>query len=174
MKPAIFLDRDGVIVEDTGYPYKIEDFKLIPNALEGLKLLNGHKLIFITNQSGIGRGYFTLRDFENFNIHLLNILKKNNIKIEKIYWCPHKPDDNCECRKPKIKLLKDAEEELGIDLKNSFMIGDRKSDIKMGMNAGCRTILVLTGHSKNGKDETKADYVFKDLVDAAKWIIKND
>src|SRR3989344_1756862 len=143
MNAAIFLDRDGVIVEDVGYAHKIGDFKLIPKAVEGLKLLKNYKLFIITNQSGIGRGHYKIEDFLNFNVHLIDALKKNKIKIERTYFCPHKPEDNCDCRKPKVKLLKAAEKEFGIDLKKSFVIGDKTADIEMGRNAGCKKILVL-------------------------------
>ena len=171
MRKAVFLDRDGVIVEDVGYHYKIEDFKLIPNAVEGLKLLKNYKLFIVTNQSGIGRGYYKSKDFENFNNHLLKELKKYNIKIQKTYHCPHKPRDNCDCRKPKTKLLNDAEKEFKIDLKSSFAIGDRKSDFGMGKNAGCKTIHVLTGYGIKTRKKVKPDYFAKDLLDAAKWIL---
>lgn len=173
MKRAVFLDRDGVLVEDIGYHHKLEDLKIVPNAVEGLKLLKDYKLAVVTNQSGIGRGYYTMKDFENFNNCLIQELKKHNIKIEKVYACPHRPEDGCECRKPKAKLVKGAAKELGIDLKKSFMIGDRKSDIEMGHNAGCRSILVLTGNGLKEKENSSADYVANDLLDAAKWILKN-
>ena len=171
---AVILDRDGVIVDDTCHPHKIEDFKLIPKAVEGLKLLKDYKLIIITNQSGIGRGIYTVENFVEFNNHLLDELKKHGIKIEKTYYCPHKPEDNCDCRKPKIKLLKSAEKDFNINLKKSFIIGDRKSDIELGKNAGSKTILVLSGNGINAKDEINPDYVAKDLLDATKWILKND
>lgn len=167
---AMLLDRDGVVTEDLGYVHKIEDFKLIPNAIEGLKLLKDFKLIFITNQSGIGRGYFKFEDFLNYNNRIIEELKKHSIKIEKTYVCPHKPEDNCECRKPKPKLINDAAKDFDIDLKKSFMIGDRKRDVEMGRNAGCKTILVLTGKGIKEKNNANADYVAKDLLDAAKWI----
>ncbi len=173
MNKAVFLDKDGVIVEDLGYHYKTEDFKLIPNVVEGLKLLKNYLLIIITNQSGIGRGYYTFQDYEKFNEYMLKELDKHKIKIEKTYVCPHKPDDNCECRKPKTKLIKDAAKEFDIDLKKSFMIGDKRIDIEMGHNAGCKSILVLTGNGMKEKENANADYVAKDLIDAAKWIIKN-
>ena len=171
---AVFVDRDGVITEDIGYVHKIEDFKLVPNAIEGLKLLKDYKLFIITNQSGIGRCYYKIEDFLNYNKRVLKELQKHIIKIEKTYYCPHKPEDNCGCRKPKTKFLEDAKKEFGIDLKISFVIGDRKSDIEMGRNAGCRTILVLTGNGANAKNDSNPDYFADDLLDAAKWILKND
>lgn len=174
MRKAILIDRDGVLVEDIGYHHKLKDFKLVPNAVEGLRILKNYKLIIVTNQSGIGRGYFTIKDFKNFNDHLIQELKKHGIKIEKTYVCPHKPEDNCGCRKPKIKFLKDAEKESGINLSKSFMIGDKKIDIEMGQNAGCKSILVLTGRGIKEKENAEADYIAKDLLDAAKWILKND
>lgn len=174
MNKAVFLDRDGVITEDTGYVHKIEDFKLLPNSVEGLGLLKNYRLFIVTNQAGIGRGYYKFEDFFNYNNRVLEELKKHNIKIEKTYYCPHKPEDNCDCRKPKTKFLEEAEKEFNIDLKKSFVIGDRKSDFEMGRNAGCKTIHVLTGNGSNAKNEVSPDYFAKDLLDAAKWIIKND
>ena len=173
MKKAVFIDKDGVIIEDTGFVHKIEDFKLVTNALEGLKLLKGYELFIVTNQSGIGRGHYTIDDFKKFNNHLIKELKNNKIKIEKTYYCPHKPEDNCQCRKPKTKFLEEAEKEFGINLKKSFVIGDRKSDFELGKSAGCSTIHVLTGYGSNSKNEVKPDYFARDLLDAAEWILKN-
>ena len=169
---AILLDRDGVVTEDIGYVHKIEDLNFEKNAVEGLKLLKDYRLIFITNQSGIGRGYFKFEDFLNYTNRVVEELKKHNIKIEKTFVCPHKPEDNCQCRKPKTKLIKQAEKEFDIDLKKSFMIGDKAVDVEMGHNAGCKSILVLTGNGMKEKENTKADYVARDLVDAAEWILK--
>lgn len=173
MTAAIFLDRDNLIVYDPSYVHKIEDFRLMPNAVEGLKRLSNYNLFIITNQSGIGRGYYTLKDFENFNNHLLNELKKHRIKIQKTYCCPHKPEDNCECRKPKTRLLKNAEKEFKIDLKESFVIGDKKSDVELGKNSGCKTILIVGGDGMKVKNKAGADYTANDLLDAAKWILSN-
>ena len=173
---AIFADRDGTLVEDPGYVHKINDFKLIDRAIDALKLLkNDFKLFIITNQSGISRGIFTLKDFEKFNNYLVNILKKNNITIEKTYVCPHHPDENCDCRKPSIKFIKEAEKEFDIDLKNSWVIGDHPHDIKMGEKAGCKTIYVLTGHGEKNKNELngniKPEFIAKNIYEAAKIII---
>lgn len=171
MTKAVFIDRDGVLVEDTGFVHKVDDFKLIENVVEGLKLLKDYKLFIITNQSGIGRGIYKLNDFLRFNKHLIKTLKKYNIKIEKTYYCPHKPEDNCECRKPNTKFLKDAEKDFGIDLKKSFVIGDRKSDMKLGIN--CKTIFIANKNNNEVKNKIPADYFAEDLLDAAKWIIKS-
>ena len=108
MKKAVFLDRDGVIAQDRGYSHKSGDLRLVKNCIRGLKLLKNYKLFIVTNQSGIGRGYFKFEDFLNYNNKIVEKLKKNYIKIEKTYVCPHKPADNCRCRKTKKKFLMDA------------------------------------------------------------------
>ena len=129
---------------------------------------------------GVSEVYLKREDLDHYGSHkgrsipvMIEIYeKKHNIKIQKTYYCSHKPDDNCECRKPKIKFLKEAEKEFGIDLKKSFVIGDKKSDFEMGRNAGCKTIHVLTGYGLKYKKDVKPDYFAKDLVDAVKWILK--
>lgn len=171
MSKAVFLDRDGVMVEDTGFVHKVENFKMIPNAIEGLKLLKDYLLFIVTNQSGVGRGIYKIDDFKKFNGRLLEELGKNSIKIKKTYYCLHKPEDNCDCRKPKTKFLEDAQKEFGIDLNSSYVVGDRKSDFEMGEKAGCKTIHVLTGNGMNSANEVVPDYFAKDLLDAAQWIL---
>lgn len=152
MKRAIFLDRDGVINIDKGYVYKISDFEFLPDVMQTLKYFQKQNflLFIVTNQSGIGRGYFTYQDLEKLNNHILNEFKKEDITISKIYFCPHSPNENCECRKPKPKMLFDAAHEFDIDMKNSWMIGDKESDMEAGFNAGIDN-LVLIGkkHSKS-------------------------
>ena len=176
MDKAIYLDRDGVLNYDSGYVHKIEDFKLFPNTIEALQLLKNFKFFIVTNQSGIGRGVFTLEDFEKFNNHLINILEKNNIIIEKTYLCHHQPNEKCDCRKPSIKFIKEAEKEFNIDLKNSLVIGDHTHDVEMGKKAGCKTIYVLTGHGEKHKDEleVKPDFIMSNLYEASKTIVKNE
>ena len=173
---CVFLDRDSTLQYDVGYPHKIEDLKFLPGVLDFLAKLSktNYKIIIITNQSGIGRGIYNIEDFFGFNNHLIKILKEHNITIKKTYFCPHMPGDNCECRKPKIKFLKEAEKEFCINLQESFVIGDRKSDFEMGKNAGCKTIHVFTGNGNNSKNKVNPDYFAKDLLDAAKWILEND
>ena len=176
MSKAIILDRDGTLVNDPGYVHKVEDFKLLPKVIDALKLLCSKFLFFIiTNQSGVGRGYYTLEDMHKFHNHMLNEFEKENIKIEKIYICPHHPDTDCDCRKPSVKFIKEAEKEFNLDLKKSFVIGDHPHDIEMGKKAGCKSIYVLTGHGEKHKNSLKnADYIANDLYEAAEWIIKQE
>ena len=148
-KKAIILDRDGVLIEDRNYSYKIEDLEVLPGVIEGLKQLQSNFIFFIvTNQSGIGRGYFTLEDFQKYNNHLISILNDNNIKIEKTFFCPHIKEDRCDCRKPNPKFIREIANQWDIDLKCSWMIGDHPSDIQFGINGGCKTVYMITGHGE--------------------------
>lgn len=172
---AIFLDRDGTINVDHQYTHEIEKFAFTPNAVEGLKRMQelGYKLIIVTDQPGIGLGYYTKEDFYAFNRHIFRQLAPHNIRIDKIYFCPHSINDNCSCRKPKTALVERAQEYYNgrIDMENSFFIGDKTSDIKCGKDAGLRTILVRTGSAgKDGRHDIKADFVAEDLLDAARLI----
>jgi D-glycero-D-manno-heptose 1,7-bisphosphate phosphatase len=180
MRKAIFLDRDGVLNEDTMYPHKIEHFKLLPGVIEGLKRLSKEYIfIIITNQSGIGRGIYKEKDFMNFNNHLVSALKEEGIEIKKTYHCPHHPDDNCACRKPNPKNIINASIEFDIDLKNSWMIGDHPPDIQMGLNARIKTVYMITGHGSEHIDEIKKkgpkpDFIAENFIQAAKFIMEND
>ncbi|GJQ57835.1 MAG: HAD family hydrolase [Candidatus Scalindua sp. AMX11] len=175
MTGAIFLDRDGTINKDSGYVHKPEDLLILPGVIEGLQLLNRYKLFIITNQSGIGREYFTTEKFLIFNNLLVRKLNENNIIIENTYYCPHVPDADCECRKPKIKHLKEAEKTYKIDLTRSYVIGDRESDMEMGRRGGCKTMLVLSGHIKklHNNFSVKPDIIVNDLYEGAKIITES-
>ncbi len=170
---AVFLDRDGTIIEDVNYLNKIEDIKLLPYAKEGLTLLknNGFKLVVVTNQSGIGRGYFS-EEFVNKSHTIIDSMLGNI--IDKFYFCPHTPYDNCLCRKPKTGMIDEAVKDLKIDITKSFVIGDKESDIELGLNAGITPILVETGYGKDVKNKTKAAKVFNNLYEVAKWICRKD
>lgn len=144
---AIILDRDGTLIEDPSYAYKIEDFELLPGVIEGLKILQNDFLLFIvTNQAGIGKGYYTEEEFHEFNNHLIKILNSNKIKIERTFYCPHITEDNCDCKKPKLKFIKEIIEGWNVDINNSWVIGDHPSDILFGINAGSKTVYLTTGH----------------------------
>lgn len=148
-KKAIILDRDGVLIEDKNYSYKVEDLEVLPGVIEGLKQLQANFIFFIvTNQAGIGKGYYTIEDFHNYNDYLISILDENNIRIEKTFFCPHVKEDNCECRKPNPKYLNEIADQWGVDTSSSWMIGDHPSDIQFGINGGCKTVYMITGHGK--------------------------
>ncbi len=137
---ALFLDRDGVINIDKSYVYKIEDFEFIDGVFEFLKEAERQNLllIIVTNQSGIGRGYYTLKDFNTLTKYMLGEFQKRDIHISKVYYCPHSPEEGCRCRKPNNGMLLDAKDEFDIDLENSIMIGDKESDMKAAENAGIK------------------------------------
>ena len=176
MNRFIILDRDGTLNRDEkGYIHKVEDLKFFPDTFKALNLLKDNfKFIIISNQSGIGRGYYTEEDFHKFNNKLTGELEKQNIKIAKTYFCPHTPEENCDCRKPNTKFIEQAEKEFSIDIKNSFMIGDHPSDIELGKNANCKTIYLLTGHGEKHKEglKTKPDFIANNILEAAQWILK--
>ncbi len=175
--PAIFLDRDGTINEEEEYLHDPEKFRLLPNAAEGLKKLQnmGYRLVIVTNQGGIGLGYYTEEDFYRVNREMFRQLAPAGVKIDKIYFCPHSVTENCSCRKPNTALIERAVKDLNIDLSNSFIIGDKTIDLETGRRAGIGKILVRTGHA--GSDalyDTPPDYIARDLLDAAEWILQRE
>jgi D-glycero-D-manno-heptose 1,7-bisphosphate phosphatase len=181
---VVFLDRDGTINVDRGYLHKIEDFELEKNVVPALLMLqeNGFRFIIVTNQSGIGRGLYTEKDFWNFNNHLESELKKHGIQILKTYFSPYHPEKGIgkykkmtRCRKPNPGMLEQAEKDFSFDNEHSWIIGDKWSDVKTGKNFGVKSILVLTGHAGNDeeKHKTEVEYIAKDLLEAAKFVIKH-
>ena len=142
MHRALFLDRDGTVIEDRGYMRAAEDVVLLPGAGEVLPKLaqKGWKLIVISNQSGVGRGIISRSEMQAVQTRFLEVASAAGIPITGSYFCPHTPGDNCICRKPSAWLLQEAARDHNIDLNASFMIGDRNSDIFCGKNAGCATI----------------------------------
>lgn len=151
MNKAIFLDRDGTINVEKNYLYRKEDFEFLPGAVEGLKLLQkaGYLLIIITNQSGIGRGYYTDQDFQKLNDWMLGDLKSKNVIIADVYYCPHLPDAkveayrmDCECRKPKLGLFQKAIIDHNVDLSLSYAIGDKIRDCEICKTTKCKGFLI--------------------------------
>ncbi len=176
MSKAVFIDRDGVLVKDPGHVHKLEEFELYPDVIDALKLIQGHMLVVVNSQPGVAKGVHTLDDSRKFNKHLTNVLASAGVELAAIYICPHHPSiSSCDCRKPRPGLILNAAESLDIDLKTSWMIGDKRSDIKAGAAAGCRTILVKTGFGGEGGDtdfDAKPDFIAENLLEAA-MIIKN-
>ncbi|MDO7253837.1 D-glycero-alpha-D-manno-heptose-1,7-bisphosphate 7-phosphatase [Helicobacter cappadocius] len=135
---AVFFDRDGVINQDFGYVYEAKEFIFVDNIFNLLKYCKdkGFLLLLITNQSGIGRGYYTLKDFEELTDYMQNELKKKlGFGFDRIYFCPHSPEENCLCRKPKTGMIDEAKKDYNLDLKECFIIGDKSTDIEAGQNA---------------------------------------
>jgi D-glycero-D-manno-heptose 1,7-bisphosphate phosphatase len=181
---AVFLDRDGTINEEVGYLAKPEDLVLIDGAAEAIKLLNDAEfaVVVITNQSGVARGYFTEDDVTKVNDKMLFELNMKGAYVDGVYYCPHHPDFgdgvDCDCRKPKAGMISKAEEELGISIDGSFVVGDHKGDIELGKNIGAKTVLVLTGHGGEEEEKLKKegitpDHTTEDLLLAVKYILKS-
>src|SRR5436189_5557572 len=159
MNPAVFLDRVGTLIEEKHFLHKPEDVVAFAGAAAALKRLQtaGFKLFIVSNQSGVGRGYFTAADVEKVNQHLSQEFAREDVRFEKIYIAPEAPDTPSRGRKPSPQFLFDARDEFAIDLRQSYMIGDRLSDIECGCNAGVRKcILVRTGYGA-GLEKTSAD-----------------
>lgn len=140
MSRFVFLDRDGTLVRDVGYPHRPEDYALLPGVVAGLGRLAaaGFRFAIVTNQSGIGRGYFATEQFERFHRLLLDDLAAAGLRIEASYLCPHRPDEGCSCRKPAPGLVERARAELGADLSRSWVVGDSDADEELARRAGCR------------------------------------
>ncbi len=171
---AVFVDRDNTINRDVPYCSRTEDFELLPKVPEGIKLLNqnGFKIVVITNQSGIARGYFTEKTLESIHHEMRRQLVEDGASIDAIYYCPHHPDDDCDCRKPKAAMLWQAVQEMGLDIGTSFVIGDSYKDIQMGKSAGCRTILVAKDDGDSAQSsEINPDYIAGDFYEAALWVV---
>jgi D-glycero-D-manno-heptose 1,7-bisphosphate phosphatase len=169
---VVILDRDGTMVIDRGYLSDPAGLEFEPGAAEGLKWLysHGYRLVVITNQSGVGRGLFTIERLEAMNERLNIMVEETGAKLEGIYYCPHAPDDGCTCRKPELGLLMRAASELGFDPKSAIMIGDKESDIEFGRRAGATTVLIATGASA-AHVRIEPDIIAPNLMEAARAII---
>jgi D-glycero-D-manno-heptose 1,7-bisphosphate phosphatase len=180
-KRAVFLDRDGTINEEKEYLYRAEDFVFIPGAVEGITRLKGagYLVVVVTNQSGIGRGYYSEADLKKLHSHMEGELAKAGTCLDGYYFCPHHPDQglgpyavHCDCRKPLPGMLRKAARDLGIDLTSSWMVGDKLADVTAGRAAGCRSILVRTGYGAAEAGEIPAGVpVVENLLAAAGLIL---
>lgn len=167
MEKVIFCDRDGVVNVEKNYLYKIEEFEFVDGVFESFKHLQdlGYKLVIITNQSGISRGYYTKKDFDILTKWMVEKFKEHSVKIDGVFLCPHGPYDNCNCRKPKTGMIDEAKKLFKIDLKNSWLIGDKDSDIQTAINANIKnSVQVRSGH-KFDEDLSKADYIIDSIKD---------
>jgi len=184
MNKAVFLDRDGTINKDVNYLNHPDQVELIAGSAEAVKLLNdnGFMVVVITNQSGVARGIIDEEKLPLIKDRLRSLLKESGAKIDGYYYCPHYPEGKikkyaikCDCRKPQPGMLKSAAEDLDIDLGKSYVVGDKICDVELGRNGGAVAIMVKTGYgaAEAAKCDPSPDYTAEDLLDAAKWIIKN-
>ena len=182
---AVFLDRDGTINFDSGYLRDPDEIIILPGVISGIRKLKdefGFKIVVISNQAGVAKGFITIKEVESVNNRLLNILEQEKIIIDAIYYCPFHPDFNtaeeARCRKPSPEMIFKAAEDHNIDINSSYMIGDRASDVECGLNAGVKSILlkgelledeISVLHNKN----KKPNFVAADFKEACDYIIKD-
>ena len=174
MRRAVFLDRDGTILNDRGYLSDPRKMVFYPTAFKGLAELQkaGFVLIIVSNQSGVGRGYFSLNALHKINGIFKKKLAQRGIRILDIYFCPHLPEADCACRKPKPGMILKAARKWKIDLKNSFVVGDQLRDVELARGVGSRGVLVLTGAGKYYREPVLKSHgkVAKNLETASRWI----
>jgi len=157
---ALFLDRDGIINVDHGYVSKREDFEFVEGIFALVKEFSnaGYLIFVVTNQSGIGRGYYSEEDFTLLSNWMVEAFKKQALKIEKVYYCPHTPEDKCHCRKPQTGMIEQALADYPVDLADSWLIGDKQSDIDLALNAEIGNSIYI-----GNKDITNATYYFNSI-----------
>ena len=172
---AVFVDKDGTLVPDIPYNVNTSLITLERCVAEGLLALQcaGYKIVIVSNQSGIGRGFFTVEQFHDVQVKMETLLAEHGISLEGFYYCPHVPDDNCTCRKPRPGLILQAANELMIDPRCSWMIGDILNDVQAGKSAGCQTVLIDNGNETEWilNEERTPDFTAKNFKEAAKYIL---
>ena len=176
MQKAIFLDRDGTINEDVGDLYSPDRLVFIPHALEALRILQKRFLLFIvTNQSGISKNVFSEKEFLQFNDYFIDLLKSYGITIEQVFYCPHRKEENCICRKPNPYFIRKAKKDYHLDMLNSYVIGDHPHDAEMACKVGAGSVYLLTGHGKKHLQELniKPDFIANDILEATLWIMNS-
>jgi histidinol-phosphate phosphatase family protein len=178
MEKVIFLDRDGVINRDADdYVSSWGKFDFLPHVFEALRILTerSFQIIIVSNQAGIGKGLYTEASLAEITEKMLERIKRNSAKISGVHYCPHRDEDECICRKPKIGLFKQALVGRVVDLKETFVVGDSERDMEAGKRIGCLTILVLCGKTKKKEDvgnfTTRPDFIAEDLLDAVNTVI---
>lgn len=190
MDKVIFLDRDGTINEEVNYLHKPEDLQILPGVPEAIKLLRdgGFKILVVTNQAGVARGYYSSRDVEALHEYLNQQLKKSGAWIDRFYYCPHHPVHGigeykraCHCRKPETGMFEQAGQEYDVDKEHSYMIGDKLLDVEAGNRYGVHGILVGTGYGRQihqeqleKQEDAIYDVYQETLMDAARYIMERE
>lgn len=188
-KPAVFIDRDGTVNEQMGYINHLSRFVMLSGAAEAIKLLNSHQYltIIVSNQSGVARGYYPIELVNEVHAHMKALMKEEGAFVDGIYFCPHHVKGSvpeysipCNCRKPKTGLIEKACKDFDIDMANSYVIGDRYSDIELAMRLDIKGVLVATGYGLGDLDYVfprltyRPSYVAQDLLHAVRWIIEKE
>lgn len=187
---VIFLDRDGTVNEEIHYLHRPEDVRLLPGAAEAIRRFNeaGFRVLVVSNQAGIGRGYYTEEDFKAVNKRINELLSEKGGHIDGFYFCPHHPEAGigeyrrkCHCRKPEIGMFEEAQKDFEVDKAHSYMIGDKLIDTRAGHNFGLRSVLVATGYGAEekalqeaGKAPADYDYYGASMEEAADWIFAEE
>ena len=178
-RAAVFVDRDGTLNHDTDYLSSPDQFELFPDVAEAVRRLNlaGLKVILVTNQSGIARGYFSLRDLEAIHRKLRDGLTESKAWLDDVLFCPHHPDDGCRCRKPNPGMIERALVRHTIDVPKSYVVGDRHLDVELAHRVGAKGVLVMTGSNSDDslaicqKKKLPVDFIAPCFSDAVSWIL---
>jgi histidinol-phosphate phosphatase family protein len=170
-KAAVFLDRDGTINRDVPYCSSPDQFELLPGAADGISLLNeaGFKVIVVTNQSGIGRGYFSAETLALIHDRMKTMLAAHGAHVDAVYYCPHHPDDHCHCRKPQPQMVTRAASDMDLDLQRSYVVGDSEIDVEMGKKVGCKATVRIAS-----MNHPLADQTVPSILEAAKWVVDQE
>ena len=186
-RPAVFIDRDGTVNEQMGYINHISRFVMLPGAAEAIRLLNMHQYlaIIVSNQSGVARGYYPIGLVDEVHAHMRALMEKEGAFVDGIFFCPHykrggvpEYSIECDCRKPRTGLIEKARKAFEIDMDNSYVIGDRYSDIELALRSDIKGILVTTGYGQGDIDHVfprlsfKPTHIARDLLHAVRWIIE--
>ncbi len=189
MNKAVFLDRDGTVNEEVGYLANLSKLRLIPGAGAAIRRLNeaGFQVVLVTNQSGVARGYFPESLVHEAHERLFEMLKSEGARIDAVYYCPHHPKAgnshytvDCDCRKPKTGLIDRALKERAIDIRHSYMVGDKWSDVELAQRAGAHAILVASGFAPDDPGNKRPellpdpDFTASSLMEAVEWIIGHE
>ncbi len=189
MNKAVFLDRDGTVNEEVGYLTDLEKLRLIPGAGAAIRRMNdaGFKVVLVTNQSGVARGYFPEERVHEAHARLGRMLNAEGARVDAVYYCPHHPKAGtshytmeCDCRKPKTGLVDRAVKDLDIDIRHSYMVGDKWSDVELGQRAGLSVVLVESGFAHDDPGNIRPaqvrdpDFIARSLSEAADWIMNRE
>jgi D-glycero-D-manno-heptose 1,7-bisphosphate phosphatase len=185
LRPAVFLDRDGTLIEEAGYLDRLERLAFFPFSVDAVRVLNrtGLPVVIVTNQAGVARGIFKESFIAEAHRHIGERLGQGGAAVAGFYYCPHHPDASvaeyrkmCDCRKPEPGMLRRAAAELHLDLSRSFVVGDRWHDVEAGRAIGARTLLVRTGYGRTEESASRptvaADAIVDNLMEAASWILR--